>query len=112
MASGTPLFPQAFMDFAVDNWIVIFLFVLSLEIISSLSLLSGTFARAGAFMATINGFGIGMAGLGLSLLDLIIPWTVAVITLFLLLFTHPGMYKGVDARLSEKDLPSWLKSLM
>ena len=112
MAAGDPIFPTSIMEFAVNNWSVIFILVLGLEVISSFSLLTGTFARGGAFIATINGFGIGMAGLGLSLLDFLVPWTVGVIALVLFLFTHPGMYKGVDAKLSQKDIPSWLKSLM
>ena len=80
--------------------------------ISSLSLLTGTCARGGAFIATLNGFAIGVAGIGLGIIDLIIPWTAAVFTLILLLFTHPGQYKGLDEKLIEKDIPNWLKVLM
>jgi uncharacterized membrane protein YphA (DoxX/SURF4 family) len=112
MAVGGPLFPAPIMEFAVNNWIIIFVLVLGLEVIASLSLITGTFTRGGALLATINGFGIGMAGIGLSIADLLVPWSVAVITLVLFLFTHPGMYKGVDVKLSEKKLPSWLKFLM
>ncbi|MHA2224682.1 MAG: hypothetical protein ACXAC8_05735 [Candidatus Hodarchaeales archaeon] len=112
MAQGGPLIPPPFMEWAIANWLLIFLVVLTLEIVSSLSLLTGTLSRAGAFIATINGFAIGLAGLGLGIMDLIIPWTVAIITLILLLFTHPGMYIGVDARLKEKNLPSWIKILI
>ncbi len=111
MAQGA-WYPEDFMDFAVDNWFFFFLIVLSLELITSLSLLSGTFARGGALVATLNGFAIGVAGIGLGIFDLIIPWTVAVITLILLLFTHPGQYKGLDEKLIEKNIPKWLKVLM
>ena len=108
MASGNTLFPSAFMEFAVTNWVLILLIVLSLEVLISFSLLTGTFGRAGALLATVNGFGIGMAGIGVSLLDLIVPWTAAVLSLILFLFSHPGMYKGIDSRLSQKNLPRWL----
>ncbi|MHA1978062.1 MAG: hypothetical protein ACW98F_14575 [Candidatus Hodarchaeales archaeon] len=112
MAVGDPIIPTSIMEFAVNNWKIIFIIVLGIEIISSISLLTGTFARGGAFLATINGFGIGMAGLGLGVIDLVVPWLVAVITLVLFLFTHPGMYKGMDAKLKKNNFPSWLKSLM
>ncbi|MFW9779108.1 MAG: hypothetical protein ACFFE8_09670 [Candidatus Heimdallarchaeota archaeon] len=112
MAAGEPLLPPALMDWAVSNWVLIFAVVLSLEIISSLSLLTGTFARAGAALATFNGFAIGLAGIGLGILDLIIPWTAALMSLVLLLFSHPGMYRGIDEQLSARDLPEWVKVLM
>jgi hypothetical protein len=109
MAEGTTIFPSSFMDLAVEHWFLIYLLVIILETLSSLSLLTGTLSRGGALAATIDGFGIGMAGIGLGLMDLLIPWGVAVITLYLLLFTHPGRYKGVDEKLVQKDLPSIIK---
>ncbi|MHA2249182.1 MAG: hypothetical protein ACXAD7_02415 [Candidatus Kariarchaeaceae archaeon] len=108
MADGTTIFPDFIMEFAVKNWIYIYLLVVSIEIISSISLLFGVFARGGALLATINGFAIGMAGVGLGIQDLLIPWSVAIITLFLLIFTHPGRYKGVDAQLINRPLPKIL----
>ncbi|MFW9854987.1 MAG: hypothetical protein ACFFFG_07990 [Candidatus Thorarchaeota archaeon] len=112
MAAGEPLLPPALMDWAVSNWVLIFGIVLSIEIISSLSLLTGTLARAGAALATFNGFAIGLAGVGLGILDLIVPWTAAVMSLVLLLFSHPGMFRGIDEQLNAKDLPKWVKVLM
>lgn len=112
MAQGSALYPPLIMDWAVTNWFLIFLTVLLLEIISSLSLLTGTFSRLGALLATINGFAIGLAGIGLGLFDLLIPWTVAIITLVLFIFTHPGMYYGADERLVKRNLPSFIKLLM
>ena len=112
MAQGPALYPEPLMELAVENWLLIFLMVLSIEIISSISLISGSLARGGALISTFNGFAIGLAGIGLGISDLIIPWTVATISLFLLLFSHPGMYYGIDERLKEKKLPSWVKVLM
>ncbi|MCH8906765.1 MAG: hypothetical protein IH840_06725 [Candidatus Heimdallarchaeota archaeon] len=109
MSEGTTIFPELFMNLAVDNWFIIYLIVITLEILSSISLLTGTLARAGALFSTLNGFGIGMAGLGLGLIDLIIPWSVALLTLVLFLFTHPGRFKGVDSILHEKNLPRILQ---
>ncbi|MHA1996263.1 MAG: hypothetical protein ACW97Z_17150 [Candidatus Hodarchaeales archaeon] len=109
MAAGSPLLPSSIMEWVVTNWVLIFILVLSLEITSSLSLLTGTLARAGALVATINGFGIGLAGIGVSVVDLIIPWSAAIITLILFLFTHPGLYHGIDGKLQAKNLPQWLK---
>ena len=97
------------MDFAVANWFLLFLVVVSIEIIATVSLILGLLARGGALLATINGFAIGMAGLGLGLIDLLIPWSAAAITLFLFLFTHPGKYLGIDERLQDKDIPKWLQ---
>ncbi|MFW9903560.1 MAG: hypothetical protein ACFFFH_04445 [Candidatus Thorarchaeota archaeon] len=112
MAQGPSLYPNPIMDVAINNWFMIFLIVLSLEIISSISLLSGSLARGGALLATINGFLIGLAGIGLSIIDLLIPWTAAAISLFLFLFSHPGFYYGVDERLKKKNLPYWIKIMM
>jgi hypothetical protein len=112
MAEGTTIFPSALMDIAVTNWFFIFLIILCLEIISSLSLLSGFLARGGALIATVNGIAIGMAGVGLGIGDLLIPWSVAMVTLFLLLFTHPGKYKGIDSYLIERKIPKWVKPLI
>ncbi len=111
MGDGSTIFPEAIMEFAIDKWFLIYLIVISIEILSSLSLLSGTLARGGAFLSTVNGFAIGMAGVGLGIIDLIIPWSVALITLFLLLFTHPGRYKGLDSTLAKKELPSFIRML-
>lgn len=108
MGDGTTIFPDVIMEFAIDQWFLIYILVLLLEILSSLSLLTGTLARGGALLATVNGFAIGMAGLGLGMTDLIIPWSVALITLFLLLFTHPGRYRGVDRSLANKNLPRFI----
>ncbi|MFX1507620.1 MAG: hypothetical protein ACFFDC_16160 [Promethearchaeota archaeon] len=112
MAQGPSLYPNPIMEVVVNNWFIIFLIVLSLEIISSISLLSGILARGGAFLATINGFLIGLAGIGLSIVDLLIPWTAAAISLFLFLFSHPGLYYGIDEKLKGKNLPHWIKILM
>lgn len=112
MAAGEALYPPVLMDWAVANWTIIFVVVLGLELISSMSLLTGTLSRAGAVLATINGFAIGLAGIGVGIIDLIIPWAAAVMSLILLLFTHPGMYRGVDEQLNDKDLPKWVKLLM
>ncbi len=112
MAQGPALYPNVFMDLAVANWFLIFLVILAFEIISSISLLSGSLARGGALIATVNGFAIGVAGIGLGIIDLLIPWTAAILSLFLFLFSHPGMYYGVDEKLKEKNLPSWIKILM
>ncbi len=109
MAEGGTFVPQVLMDVLVENWSVIFLIVLSIEIVSSFSLLSGTLARGGALLATINGFAIGLSGIGLGLVDLLIPWFIAFLSLILLLFTHPGLYKGIDTKLEQKDLPKFLK---
>ena len=109
MGEGDTIFPESFMKLAVEYWFVVYTIIISIEILVSLSLLTGTFSRAGALLATINGFGIGMAGVGIGIADLLIPWTAALITLILLLFTHPGMYKGIDRLLSEKELPRILK---
>ncbi len=105
MGEGSTIFPETIMEFAVDKWFILYLIVLSIEIISSLSLLTGTLARGGALLATINGFAIGMAGVGLGIIDLIIPWSMGLITLFLFLFTHPGRYNGFDGYLVKKNLP-------
>ncbi len=112
MAQGPTLYPTLIMEIAITNWLLIFLIIIFLEIISSISLLSGSLARGGAFLATFNGFFIGLAGVGLGIIDLIIPWTVAAISLFLYLFSHPGLYYGVDKKLWEKNLPFWIKILM
>ena len=112
MTQGPSLYPNPIMDVAVNNWFIIFLLVLILEISSSVSLLSGSLTRGGAFLATINGFLIGLAGIGLSMIDLLIPWIAAAISLFLFLFSHPGLYYGVDEKLKEKNLPRWVKILM
>lgn len=112
MAEGTTLFPKSIMDWAVLNWNFVFAIVLIFEIIISFSLILGLFARFGSFLATINGFGIGMAGLGLGVIDLLIPWLVAVVTLFLFLFTHPGTYKGIDETLQGKKLPKIVEILI
>ena len=112
MAQGPALYPNPIMEIAITNWFLIFLVVISLEIISSISLLSGSLARGGALIATLNGFLIGLAGIGLGLIDLLIPWSVATISLFLFLFSHPGLYYGVDEKLWEKNLPFWIKILM
>lgn len=108
MAQGDPLFPEFFMEFAVEYWYLFFAIIVTIEFISAISLLLGVFARGGALLATINGFAIGMAGIGLGIVDLIIPWSVAFGTLFLLLFTHPGRYKGMDGELYQKDIPRFL----
>lgn len=108
MGDGSTIFPEAIMEFAIEKWFLIFMIIISIEILSSLSLLTGTLARGGAFLSTVNGFAIGMAGIGLGIVDLIIPWSVALITLFLLLFTHPGRYKGMDVSLVNKDLPRFI----
>ena len=108
MGSGSTIFPETIMDFAIDNWFILYLIVLTIEIVSSLSLLTGTLARGGALLATANGFAIGMAGVGLGIIDLIIPWSTALVTLFLFLFTHPGRYKGFDSSLANKNLPSYV----
>ncbi len=50
MAQGGPLIPQPLMDWAIANWFLIFLVVLTFEILSSLSLLTGTFTRAGLYL--------------------------------------------------------------
>jgi hypothetical protein len=112
MSAGEALYPPAIMEWAASNWSLIFAVVLGLEIIASISLLTGTLARAGAALATINGFAIGLAGFALGIFDLIIPWTAALLSLVLLLFTHPGMYRGVDEQISTRDLPGWIKALM
>ena len=112
MSQGSTLYPEFLMNWAIENWFYIFLIVLFFEIISSISLLAGFLGRAGAFVATINGFAIGLAGIGLGLIDLIIPWSVAILTLILVLFTHPGVYFGLDKNLKEKNLPSWINFLM
>lgn len=108
MAEGNTLFPQFFMDFAVNYWYLIFGLILSIEILSAISLLLGIYARGGSLLATVNGFAIGMAGVGIDLINLVIPWSVAILTLFLLLFTHPGRYKGLDNKLQNLDLPRFL----
>jgi hypothetical protein len=112
MAQGPALYPNIFMELAVANWFIIFLFILSIEIVSSLSLLSGSFARGGALLATVNGFGIGLAGISLGITELLVPWTAALISLFLFLFSHPGMYYGIDGKLKEKNLHSCIKILI
>ena len=113
MAGGSTLFPKSIMDWAVSNWQLIFFAVLFIEIVISISLLFGIFARFGSLLATVNGIGIGMAGLGLGIADLLIPWSVAVVTLYLFLFTHPGLYKGLDKNLqSNEKLPNSLKKLI
>ncbi len=112
MAQGPVLYPKSFMEIAVANWFILFLIILIIEIISSLSLLSGSFARGGALLATLNGFGIGLAGIGLGITELLVPWTAALISLFLFLFSHPGWYYGIDGKLKEKNLPSWIKVLI
>ena len=112
MAQGPALYPDFIMEFAVANWFIIFLVILMFERLSSISLLSGTLARGGALLATVNGFAIGLAGIGSGIIDLLIPWTIAVISLFLFLFSHPGMYYGLDEKLEENNLPSWIKILM
>ncbi|MHA2296062.1 MAG: hypothetical protein ACXAEU_03750 [Candidatus Hodarchaeales archaeon] len=109
MGQGDPLLPDFIMELAIENWTLIFLVVLSIEILASTSLLTGTFARGGAFLATINGFLIGLAGIGVGIGDLLVPWSAALITLVLFLFTHPGMYRGLDEKLSEKNLPRALR---
>jgi hypothetical protein len=112
MAQGSTLIPEQLMDLAVENWFIIFSIVLSLELISSVSLLTGTLARLGSLLLTVNGFAIGMAGIGISLFDLFLPWSVAILSLVLLLFTHPGQYKGFDGVLINKNIPDWLKKFM
>jgi uncharacterized membrane protein YphA (DoxX/SURF4 family) len=112
MSQGQTLLPPNIMSFAVDNVGLLFILIISLEIISSLSLITGTFSRLGAILATILGFGIGLAGMGISLVDLLIPWTVAICTLYLAIFTHSGAYKGVDSFLEKKNLPRILKILI
>ncbi|UCG03857.1 MAG: hypothetical protein JSW11_07700 [Candidatus Heimdallarchaeota archaeon] len=112
MAQGPALYPNQIMEIAITNWFLIFLVIISLEIISSISLLSGTLARGGALIASLNGFLIGLAGLGLGIIDLIIPWAMAAISLFLFFCTHPGLYFGVDDKLSKKNLPLWIKMLI
>ena len=109
MAEGGTLIPGSLMNFFVENWQILFFIVLAIEIISSFSLLSGTFARGGALLATINGFAIGLSGIGLGIWDLFIPWFFAFLSLLLLLFTHPGLYKGIDSRLEQKELPKFLR---
>lgn len=112
MSQGLPLIPDIIMQIAVTNWFWVFLFIVIIEFLASISLLTGTLARGGAFLATFIGFAIGMAGVGISLIDLVIPWSVALVTLFLLLFTHPGIYFGVDSKLIDKNLPNLLKKLI
>lgn len=112
MSQGSTLYPEFLMNWAVENWFFIFLIVLGFELFSSFSLLTGFLGRAGAFVATINGFAIGLAGIGLGPIDLIIPWAAAILTLILVLFTHPGFHFGLDKRLKEKNLPSWVIFLM
>ncbi|MHA1983374.1 MAG: hypothetical protein ACW967_03390 [Candidatus Hodarchaeales archaeon] len=109
MSEGGTLIPEALMKILVENWFLIFLIVLSIEGIVSFSLLSGTLARGGALLATINGFAIGLSGIGLGIVDLLIPWFFAFLSLILFLFTHPGKYIGLDERLSEKKLPQVIK---
>jgi hypothetical protein len=108
MSEGSTILPNPIMELAVDHWFLIYLSIISIEVIISISLLTGTLARGGALLGTINGFLIGMAGIGISFLDLIIPWSVALLTLYLFLFSHPGRYKGVDNYLQSKDLPRLL----
>ncbi|MHA1946900.1 MAG: hypothetical protein ACW97W_12415, partial [Candidatus Hodarchaeales archaeon] len=67
MSQGQTLLPPNIMSFAVDNARLIFVFIITMEIISSLSLITGTFSRFGATLATIIGFGIGMAGIGIGI---------------------------------------------
>lgn len=112
MGQGDTFFPDFLMKLAVENWFIIYLMVMSIEILVSISLLTGTLSRGGALLATVNGFGIGLAGVGIGISDLLIPWTVALITLILLLFTHPGKYKGFDRILDEKKLPKVIKLLI
>ncbi|OLS22424.1 MAG: hypothetical protein HeimC2_29510 [Candidatus Heimdallarchaeota archaeon LC_2] len=112
MGEGTTILPESIMEFAIDQWFLLYLLVISIEIISSFSLLTGTLSRGGALLATVNGFAIGMAGIGLGIIDLIIPWSVAFITLFLFLFTHPGLYKGFDGKLVNKNLPSFVSKFI
>ncbi|MHA2105510.1 MAG: hypothetical protein ACW981_18955, partial [Candidatus Hodarchaeales archaeon] len=96
MSEGGTLIPEPLMEIFVENWFLIFLIVLTIEIIVSFSLLTGTLARGGALLATINGFAIGLSGIGLGITDLLIPWFFAILSLILFLFTHPGTYKGLD----------------
>jgi len=112
MSQGILLLPDMLMQIAVANWFLVFLFLIIIEFLASVSLLTGTLARGGAFLATFIGFGIGMAGIGISLIDLVIPWSAAFVSLFLLLFTHPGIYFGVDSKLKDKNLPDLLKKLI
>lgn len=112
MGQGDTIFPDSLMKLAVENWFSIYLLVITIEILVSISLLTGTLSRGGAFLGTVNGIGIGMAGVGLGIIDLIIPWTAALITLILFLFTHPGKYKGFDRILDEKKLPKVIKLLI
>jgi hypothetical protein len=109
MSEGGTLIPEPLMEIFVENWFLIFLIVLTIEIIVSFSLLTGTLARGGALLATINGFAIGLSGIGLGITDLLIPWFFAILSLILFLFTHPGMYKGLDIKLNEKQLPQLIK---
>ncbi|MHA1512865.1 MAG: hypothetical protein ACTSRJ_02235, partial [Candidatus Hodarchaeales archaeon] len=66
MSQGQTLLPSNIMSIAVDNATLIFMFIIFLEIISSVSLITGTFSRFGALTASILGFGIGLAGIGIS----------------------------------------------
>ncbi|MHA2401708.1 MAG: hypothetical protein ACXADH_01855 [Candidatus Kariarchaeaceae archaeon] len=108
MSEGSTILPDPIMELAVDHWFIVYLVVISIEAIISISLLTGTLARGGALLATVNGFLIGMAGIGISTLDLVIPWSVALLTLYLFLFSHPGRFRGVDQYLQSKDLPRLL----
>ena len=112
MSQGQTLLPPNIMSFAVDNAGLIFAFIISMEIISSLSLITGTFSRFGATLATIIGFGIGMAGIGIGIIDLVIPWILALCTLYLAIFTNSGTYLGVDSYLEKKNLPRIFKILI
>jgi len=112
MASGSSLLPEALMTLAAENWEIIYFGVLFIEILTSISLIFGIFAKGGALLATFDGILTGMAGFGLGPVDLIIPWSVAAISLFLVVFTHPGLFYGIDQRLKGKNLPVILKTLI